>query len=109
LLEAGAFVRAQIQKRVRANAEVLRRCASSQPACTCFPVEAGWYSVIQIPAVKSEEDFVNDLLERTGVLVYPGYFFDFHREAFLVVSLLPEPAVFSSAIATLFAEISSIS
>ena len=26
------------------------------------------------------------------MLVHPGYFFDFEREAFLVVSLLPEPA-----------------
>ena len=33
-----------------------------------------------------------DLLEQDDVLVHPGYFFDFPREAFLVVSLLPEPA-----------------
>jgi hypothetical protein len=31
------------------------------------------------------------------VLVYPGYFFDFEREAYLVLSLLPEPSVFASA------------
>ena len=40
---------------------------------------------------------VLDLLEHTGVLVHPGYFFDFEREAFLVISLLPEPGQFASA------------
>ena len=57
-----------------------------------MPVEAGWYAVVQVPAIASEETIVLDLLEQTGVLVHPGYFFDFDREAFLVVSLLPEPA-----------------
>ena len=33
------------------------------------------------------------------VLVHPGYFFDFQREAFLVVSLLPPPAIFADAVA----------
>jgi aspartate/methionine/tyrosine aminotransferase len=41
---------------------------------------------------------VLDLLERDGVVVHPGYFFDFPHEAFLVVSLLPEPAVFARAV-----------
>ena len=46
---------------------------------------------MQVPAIASEETIVLDLLEHTGVLVHPGYFFDFEREAFLVISLLPEP------------------
>ena len=46
-----------------------------------------------------------DLLEQTGVLVHPGYFFDFEREAFLVISLLPEPGVFASAAQALFGQI----
>jgi aspartate/methionine/tyrosine aminotransferase len=41
---------------------------------------------------------VLELLERDGVLVHPGFFFDFPREAFLVISLLPEPATFTEAI-----------
>ncbi len=70
-----------------------------------MPVEAGWYAVVQVPAVASEETLVLDLLEQTGVLVHPGYFFDFEREAFLVLSLLSEPQVFASAAQTLFGQI----
>jgi hypothetical protein len=61
--------------------------------------------VVQVPAVASEDTIVLDLLEQTGVLVHPGYFFDFEREAFLVVSLLPEPRVFASAARALFGRI----
>jgi alanine-synthesizing transaminase len=105
LLRDGAPVRAQIHARVRQNAAALQRMVAAHSQCTWFPIEAGWYGVVQIPAVKPEEAFVVDLLERTGILVHPGYFFDFEREAFLVLSLLPEPALFSSALSVLFAEI----
>ena len=105
LLTAGASVRAQIQERVRANYARLAAMASANPACAVLPAEAGWYAVVQIPAIASEETIVLDLLENAGVLVHPGYFFDFDREAFLVVSLLPEPAVFTSAVEALFRQI----
>ena len=46
-------------------------------------------AVLRVPSTRSEEDLVVELLERDGVLVHPGFFFDFPHEAFLVVSLLP--------------------
>jgi alanine-synthesizing transaminase len=105
LLKNGAGVRAQIQKRVRDNFTTLRQRAAAHPSCSVLPAEAGWYAVVQIPAVKPEETLVVDLLDRAGILVHPGYFFDFEREAFLVLSLLGEPTSFSSAISRLFSEI----
>ena len=39
-----------------------------------------------------------DLLQREHVLVHPGYFFDFRTEAFIVVSLLPDPDGFAEAL-----------
>jgi alanine-synthesizing transaminase len=70
-----------------------------------LPVEAGWSAIIQVPAIRPEEALVLEVLERTGVLVHPGYFFDFEREAFLVISLLPETEPFVSALQVLFGEI----
>ena len=63
--------------------------------------DAGWYAIVQVPALSSEDTIVVDLLNETGVLVHPGYFFDFEREAFLVVSLLPERRVFATAVEAL--------
>ena len=68
-----------------------------------LPVEGGWSAVLQVPAVRTEEALVLDLLDKDDVLVHPGYFFDFPREAFLVVSLLVEPALFDQAIARVLA------
>jgi hypothetical protein len=44
------------------------------------------------------------LVERT-VLVHPGYFFDFPSEAFLVLSLLPQPQVFSEGLNRVLADL----
>jgi hypothetical protein len=44
--------------------------------------------------VEAEEGLVLRLLAQEDLLVHPGYFFDFPREAFLVLSLLPEEATF---------------
>ena len=54
--------------------------------------------MLQVPATEPEEALVMRLLEEDHVRVHPGYFFDFPREAYLVVSLLPAPRVFATAI-----------
>jgi hypothetical protein len=51
----------------------------------------------------TEEALVLALLEHDDLLVHPGYFFDFPRESFIVVSLLVEPAVFDRGIARVLA------
>ena len=38
------------------------------------------------------------LLRERHVLVQPGYFFDFPREAYLVLSLLVDPGVFAEGL-----------
>jgi hypothetical protein len=53
----------------------------------------------------SEEDRVCRLLDERDVHVHPGYFFDFPREAYLVVSLLPSPGVFAEATDRLLADL----
>ena len=97
LLAHGASVRSAIQERIGANLATLREGARSFTACEVLKTEGGWSAVIRVPTTRSEEQLVLDLLEREGILVHPGYFFDFQREAFVVVSLLPEPHVFRDA------------
>ena len=101
LLERGAAIRAQIHGRTRTNLAALRAIATSFPACEALKAEGGWSAVVRVPATRSEEQLILELLDREGILVHPGYFFDFPREAFVVVSLLPPPEVFSEAVARL--------
>lgn len=106
LLEHTRPLTAQVCRRVRANMATLRGLVAQFPACQVLHAEAGWYAVVQVPATRSEEALVIELIEKDGVLVHPGYFFDFPREAFLVVSLLPEPEPFASAMTRVLARAS---
>jgi len=97
LLRAGALVRGAIQQRIRQNLDALRAAARGVPACEVLRAEGGWSAVVRVPATLGEEALVVGLVEREGILVHPGYFFDFPREAYLVVSLLPPQATFADA------------
>jgi len=98
LMREGAAIRTGIRDRVTRNYRALLKAAPQYPSVDVLPAEGGWYAVIQVPAMQSEESLVLQLLEQDRVLVHPGYFFDFPREAFLVVSLLPRPEVFDRAV-----------
>jgi len=101
LIGHGAAIRAQILTRVRRNLDALRTLAATHPAVNVLRIEGGWSAVIQVPQIRSEDALVLELLDKDDVLVHPGYFFDFDREAFVIVSLLPEPATFDRAVTRL--------
>jgi len=99
LLAQGGVIRAGIMLRLRENLRALDACVQQYRSCQLLACEGGWYAVVRVPATRSEEEIVLDLLDRERILVHPGYFFDFPREAYLVVSLLPAPEVFADAAA----------
>ena len=101
LIERGTAIRSQILARVQRNLESLRKLATAHPSVGVLRVEGGWSAVAQVPQLRAEEALVLELLEKDDVLVHPGYFFDFDREAFVVVSLLVEPATFDQAVTRL--------
>jgi alanine-synthesizing transaminase len=98
LLERGAAVREAIAARVRANRATVAATVADSNA-TLLPAEGGWYAILQIPATRSEEDVVVSLVEDQGVLLHPGFFFGLPQEAYLVVSLLTDPAALASGLA----------
>jgi aspartate/methionine/tyrosine aminotransferase len=98
LLEKGGAVRRQIQDRVAANYQHLSASVARTPGCRLLQAEGGWYGVVQVPTLCSEEDLVVELLLADGILAHPGYFFDFPRESYLIVSLLTAPAAFDDGI-----------
>jgi hypothetical protein len=101
LIECGRSVRDAIRTRIRRNLDALTVAAGAHPSISVLPPEAGWSAVMRVPAIQPEETLVLRLIEQQHVLVHPGYFFDFAADAWLVVSLLPEPAIFDEAVARL--------
>ena len=98
LLERAAPVRAQIQARIAANyRRLVEQTAACPPAGCCTPRAAGTASCRcrrSSPRKTSSSPSSND----AGVLVHPGYFFDFPRESFLIVSLLRREAQFAEGV-----------
>jgi alanine-synthesizing transaminase len=94
LLGRRAELQAPIAERVRSNLDALRSALGGSSA-TVLQTEGGWSAVLQVPATRSEEDWATALLQEDGVIVHPGFFFDFPREAYLVLSLLTPPSAFA--------------
>jgi alanine-synthesizing transaminase len=99
LLTRGGAVREQIHERITSNYRHLAAAASKESGCGALHAEGGWYAVLRVPSIGSEEDLVLTLLTNDGVLAHPGYFFDFPVESYLVVSLLPTEAAFRDGMA----------
>jgi alanine-synthesizing transaminase len=98
LLARAGELRAPIAARVAENLGALRRLLGGTAPASLLHGDGGWSVVLRIPSTASEEERVLGLLDAHDVLVHPGYFFDFPREAYLVLSLLPRPADFTEAV-----------
>jgi alanine-synthesizing transaminase len=93
-------IQEEIRRRLVGNLTALHQILDGSPA-EILPMQAGWYGLIRLPRVKSEDDWVLELLQQKATLIHPGYFYDFQDEPYGVVSLLPEPQVFEQGISRL--------
>ena len=80
-------IQRQIRERVSANLAELDRQLEEVDVVRRLEAEGGWYAVLRVPAVRTDEEAVLELLQR-GVWVHPGYFFGMESAGWLVVSLL---------------------
>jgi alanine-synthesizing transaminase len=98
LLAAGTTVERQIAARAGENLAAARAMVEYGSPAEVLKVEGGWYATLRVPRTKSEEEWCLDLLEQDGVLVQPGFFFNFESEAYLVLSLLTPRETFREGV-----------
>jgi len=105
LLETRRALQPQILERVRSNLQLLdARLPSNQPI-NRLEVEGGWYAILRLPSIRTDEDWAIELARQDGVLVHPGHFFDFSSEGHLVISLMTERAVFEEGLRRILARV----
>ena len=97
LFRSCTAVRAEIRSRINANFNTLRQL-SKGCSLSVLDSSGGWSAVIRAPKTTSDEQWALDLLTKAGVLVQPGYFYDFQDDAHLVVSLLINEVSFGKAV-----------
>ncbi|MGA7625637.1 MAG: pyridoxal phosphate-dependent aminotransferase [Candidatus Acidiferrales bacterium] len=88
----------QVMARVRNNLAELDRQLVLQKICSRLELEAGWYALLRVPATKPDEDLAIDLLNRKGIYVHPGHFYDFPADGFLVLSLITKEEDFATGV-----------
>jgi len=97
LLAQQPAVADRVNARLRQNLAALDAALTEiGPTCPVrrLPLRGGWYAVLEVPRLHDDDGWVETLIHQDGVVVHPGYFFDFEVDGFLVLSLLPDPSVF---------------
>jgi alanine-synthesizing transaminase len=94
LLEQRKQVQPILLDRLRANLAELDGQLVGHPACRRLLVEGGWYAVLRVPVLGTDEELAVDVLRKMGVLIHPGHFYDFPSDGQLVLSLITEPSKF---------------
>jgi aspartate/methionine/tyrosine aminotransferase len=105
ILAVGESVGRQIKERVAGNRALLRLARGADAPWDILAADGGWYAVLSVPRVMSDEQWALMLLEHDGVYVHPGHYFDFAADGYLVLSLLCERSAFVVGVRKIVARI----
>ena len=103
LLTLRAGIQKQIRRRIEVNHRYLVRQTEQTVNCTALLREGGWYGIAEIRDGVTDEQRILCLAGEDHVIVHPGYFYDFSRDGFVVVSLLTPTGIFQAGIDRLVA------
>ena len=108
MLDERKNIQPQVLDRVRTNLAELDGQLSTQSLCQRLEMAGGWYAILRVPAVRSDEDWAIILLQDNDVLVQPGHFYDFASDGYLVISLITPAEEFAEGVRRLLAFIAAI-
>jgi alanine-synthesizing transaminase len=91
-------IQGRIKARIGGNETFLRALVEKTHNIRLLTREGGWYSVLVIDDSIADDTRALELLEVEQTLIHPGLFYDFHREGFVVISLLPAPEHFRTGV-----------
>jgi alanine-synthesizing transaminase len=97
-LEHRKIIQPQLIPRLQTNIRELDRQLGTKHSCSRLDVQGGWYAVVRVPVMRSDEDLALALLRESSVVVHPGHFYDFPCDGYLVLSLIADAQVFAQGI-----------
>lgn len=83
-----------LRARLAQNRDTLDRALADTPARRRAG-QGGWAAIVELPNLRSDEDWALLLFEEHGILVQPGYLFDLTGRPCLVLSLILPPETFA--------------
>jgi len=96
-LKSSGIQRTAILQRIKENLRTADELIRGRWGLRLVEPEGGWYLCLRISGVGSDEEVALRVLEK-GVIVHPGFLYDFSEGNYLVVSLLVPPADFRSGL-----------
>ncbi len=106
LADAEPFI-ATMTDRVRANVQHALARFATCPRIEVAPPDGGYYLFPRIQACSDDEALAIALIE-AGVLVYPGFFYDYTADCRIMISCLTEPSTFAAGIERLIATLNHV-
>jgi len=106
LLARRSDLQRPLHARLAANRALLARRSAGSPV-SVLRSDGGWTAVLRVPRTGGDEDLALELLQRDGVLVHPGWFYDFAIEGHVVLSLLPDEPTFAEGVGRLVARVAN--
>jgi alanine-synthesizing transaminase len=103
LLTAHQQMTDRILARTKTNYEFLNTACTADLPVTLFQSEGAWSAILRLPEKRTDEEWAFELLQHSGVATHPGHLFEIRTKSCVVVSLLPEPGIFSEGIRRLLA------
>jgi alanine-synthesizing transaminase len=88
LLQQRKQFQQQLIDRVRTNLAEFDSQLAGNHHVSRLAMEGGWYAILRIPAMRPDEELAIELLQKHGVYLHPGHFYDFPDDGYLVVSLI---------------------
>lgn len=107
LLDQRKNIQPLLLDRTRENLQELDRALLRQKSCQRLAVEGGWYTILRVPVMRSDEELSIELVQSAGVLVHPGHFFDFASEGNLVLSLITASDAFREGVKRILRHVNS--
>lgn len=109
LLEGRRKIQSQISNRTQENLAWLDQKLSPDSLVRRLKTWGGWYVILRLPAMHTDEEWSLEFLRKDGVLVHPGHFYDFHSDGHVVLSLLPSPENFRGGVMKLLSRVEQVS
>lgn len=107
LLSEGRPFVGEMVGRVRANVETALALLAGNQHLRLERPDGGYYLFPQVPGCDDDEWLAIELLER-GVLVHPGFFYDYGDQCRIMLSCLTQPAAFRAGLERLIAALAAI-
>ncbi len=91
-------IQPQLMQRIRTNLAALDQRLAAQNLCQRLDVEGGWYAVLRVPMLGSDEDLADRPAARNRRVAAARPFLQFPGEGYLVASLITPTDQFAAAI-----------